>query len=1029
MSSIIQGMPENHKTISNIKISFRDAQENLLSLLESTFSAEIKDDFLYLFKQKSDNNDATSIQTPSQILFIPNYDLISNKTINHRGPIHQNPTKKFTCLLKSKYTNSNKGPADFIHNLFICFRTQNDLNSFKTAFSRSIISLNAKIYQYSEQELSKAGMVKFLSITSLIQDKLSSASNGLLSDMTNKSIEYCNLILLREHESYLVQLHGIDLSSSNPQVTCLLSMKLLPTTIITTYPIDSYQNLAQNGQNSNENQLSTSRDVPKKFCSKIPTNIDKTTVFSLIDFNEGICITLSCESMDETLSWVLALHAWKMQSVGKTSTHVKSVPLNRNSMVINNNNQVKNIKRLNLYQRRVGPAQTKTQIEFSTDDSSYYYSDDEYSTHDEITNNDLTDNEKQKIEIDDKLQQFEQSQNHSIQENEPIQSSDTHLLNDIHKNEDIGSAISEVRSKTETDNNSTPKETDGIQQDNEIENGNDSAKKENDSNVNGKEIENSTNNGIQSNSQDIEIENISHEKDIDCRHESNEKETHHKKENEKESQDNKLQLDISILPDSPKSLNSPKMTVESIVSDESLTFRDLDLDIELSRIHDMARKEPICQFTIPQFHYVNFKHYNTNIDLNSHISELCNCAGSNIDQFFKSFSTIDDNSTEAIIEHSINPSRNKEKDLLNCIKIDDFPSFDFDKLKSETNPVRPFIEAYSIAIQEITTYANNTHVSILKKTGIAINSLFSNEYFHSTKINDPNNMIKLSDSPQTCKLCFLLCALFLNGLNGFNSFSLEHEFLDVLLRLKTTNNAIIREIYDQVAQEKTILNQISVFVILLLNKQFLSPFLSSILNEDEWLSKFYSSSSYLRDEETIKQIIICNSILRNVIFDIPEDMEVITNSSYEDKEKFIFKPAYHYSRINDISHSNNQGERLRKLNEFFLTEIHVNSNKKGWQYLLQMKESNHVNNRDYQIFKKAINDIKNGCSGNDEKKVTEFVTNGCKCGLIHIWFIFLFTNQELARQFFPRDSIFLDLYRAKHVLSELLDIISDKTLF
>ncbi|OHT08432.1 hypothetical protein TRFO_23128 [Tritrichomonas foetus] len=367
--------------------------------------------------------------------------------------------------------------------------------------------------------------------------------------------------------------------------------------------------------------------------------------------------------------------------------------------------------------------------------------------------------------------------------------------------------------------------------------------------------------------------------------------------------------------------------------------------------------------------------------VNNQIQSVLNSIGNfGINANFDNFANCDQRPLEQIIEDACSTGHDS-LNISDYVRIRDYPLFDFNQLYKASEPKRPFIEQF-------------------------LNSLTS------LKITEEHKVV------ESHKLCFVLCALFLNGLKGFKSFGLEHEFLDAIYALSPFVDGLDK-IYTKISQEPTILTQISQFVISILNSQILIPIIEAIVREEDWQAEFYSISSHMRDYETLKQILSLSDFIFAIEFDIDETTPIIANTSHEEKVQYIFKPAYSYLGLNEIDKSQDNEKIQKEIADFFVSELNNGTNHKGWQFLNSVINSEHVNiNCEFRLLRKSVRNAKKLPS---DERIKAIFEEGAKFGLLHIWFIMMITFPE-TNLYFERDSTFTDMFRAKYVISELAEL-------
>ena len=351
---------------------------------------------------------------------------------------------------------------------------------------------------------------------------------------------------------------------------------------------------------------------------------------------------------------------------------------------------------------------------------------------------------------------------------------------------------------------------------------------------------------------------------------------------------------------------------------------------------------------------------------------------------FNNFPVNDERTIDQIIYKTSN-SNEETINLSEFIRLSDFPNFNFDSILKASTVRRPLVDKFTISLLGL----------------------------------EATDGQKIIEGPSTTKLCLTICALFLNGLKGFKSFNHKKKFLIALESLKELVDSL-ESIYDVVSQESTILTQVSTFVILLFNTQTFIPVIEAISREEEWVSKFYLPSSYIRDYETLQQILNMDEFIYSIDFDINVKSPILSSISAEEKARFIFKPAYSYRNLEFVKKNQDVEGIKSDIVDFFTNEINSAATIKPWKFMKELEKSSHVKvNCDFRLLRKSIQNAKKLSA---DKRIRSVFEDGVKFGLVHIWFILMITCTDITKHSFNDDSFFVDLSRAKHVLIVLIDI-------
>ena len=390
----------------------------------------------------------------------------------------------------------------------------------------------------------------------------------------------------------------------------------------------------------------------------------------------------------------------------------------------------------------------------------------------------------------------------------------------------------------------------------------------------------------------------------------------------------------------------------------------------------------------------NYKVEPKNVE-NDHVNFISN----QTQTFFDKFEPYQQISTEDIInkiaEDQSRENQNELRKLNRAIEENlnknNFPNFNFNLLLLADSHAVPIINEFSCTLQAIQIQSQQI--------------VFDNPLFE--------------------RLCFLISAIFLNGLNGFDSFTAECDFLKSVEELTPFVDGLY-SIYSIIKNFDDLTKQISIYCIHLFNNQLLLQTIKAIMNNEDWKDKFYRLDSYIHDELTMNFVYtILDISISNLIFKIQDSDSIFTNISLDDKNIFLFSLPFSYLECNSIKIIGVDHKTARtNVVQYVMNQLKDGYTKKTpWEFLLEVANSDNVKDCDeFKEFQKYVKEIPRVADNNS--KLKKVINHGVITKTLHLWFAFMFTNTTLTEKYYREGSSLRDYYRIKYIFSYILKFLS-----
>lgn len=450
-------------------------------------------------------------------------------------------------------------------------------------------------------------------------------------------------------------------------------------------------------------------------------------------------------------------------------------------------------------------------------------------------------------------------------------------------------------------------------------------------------------------------------------------------------------LPSSIIKDSP-----PRM---------QRNIKKRDLDSELKTLLDTVdRYKPTSEYKNPtiqpflnaiNFHSSDFDEKSVQIRLN-HAFEMLE--HDNFDHFNK-FSTYEPKTSDEILDNIKNHIKHKKNlslDFSTLISLDGLDAYGFDP----------------------TRFVNVESKSVPYTAGIC---MIIQDISKAPKVINDNNI--------TSSFVFYNSALWLNGFRYLNKLNANIMFIEALQELadefKDLNGFI-----DRINQEQDIKSQAVILSTILLNTGLLIPLYKQLQRTNEWILKYYHSTSLMADEDTIDivQVLITPVIIKHS-FDLAIQNNLLSYSSTKVYNRFVRTPAFVYMNLDVVNHGAPKISMIcKRVIEQFTYEMKkkskVPTHDDVWSFILE--SSSIVPDKINEIWNQYTQSIKDAKSHTlKESKLEYWITQGLKTYKLHFWIAYLVANRAVVKKWYYKDGTFVDPYRSIHFINQL-GIVIDK---
>ena len=395
----------------------------------------------------------------------------------------------------------------------------------------------------------------------------------------------------------------------------------------------------------------------------------------------------------------------------------------------------------------------------------------------------------------------------------------------------------------------------------------------------------------------------------------------------------------------------------------------------------------------------------SNEEIRSIIAEACGVidteSGNDV------FRKYDKRTTEELISeiHS-DEDEPQPVDISSFVELKDFPGFPLQEFNQASEPSTPFLSVLTEVSQHL-----------LECGGRVVG-------------NDPLGR----------RIATLIIAILTNGMPD------KSMFFDAYSFFCNTVDGLASAI-GQAKKGPSPWEQISLFVIILLNTDSVVPLLKSMWNNDTWIHKNFLIAALIRCDSLFEDILnILQSTLLQVRFQMIPVTDLVLGGDPALVDRFIQSICMNHLGIKECIKTPPFIPDLHKLLRFLfrLLSSYVQAKyspqeretpgKTAFSFIRKLVRSQFLpKNKDWNEmadvtrviasgtdeFTSSLSHMLKSGAGKADERLSNWIENGLIRKKIHIWIFYLTTNRPLASKYFLPESVLLDMYRFKYVLSYL----------
>lgn len=342
-------------------------------------------------------------------------------------------------------------------------------------------------------------------------------------------------------------------------------------------------------------------------------------------------------------------------------------------------------------------------------------------------------------------------------------------------------------------------------------------------------------------------------------------------------------------------------------------------------------------------------------------------------------------SNQEIVDKTISAHSDIKVDFASYFNFSLFPHFSTDYLQNPGSYTCDFLTQFIVMDNQLRTSTASSH-----------------------ELSDPDGK----------RLCFLVCALLLNGYKEYPYGSFLNALREMQLAVSELAPICIKI---ESRKKLTILEEGTLIASDLLTMNLLGTFLREIKRNDEWVNRFYNKTAFLMNDDLLDNIIITlQPILNTHSFEVDPRMnetEISKSFTKEDKKRFIDTPGFAYLDIDQIFEPNADPVRIiaKQIEYGIMPGRFLGTN--TWDIITEISKERHEN-VEWEKFEDYIK-FNSGKLLQGTSHLENLIRESIAIKKVHIWFLYIAAERSILSKYYYPDSSLLDYYRVKYIASKL----------